>query len=76
MYLTFTLKHMLYLTRKINSGIVINNEITVKIIEIKRNNVKLGIDSPQSSIILKNEIHENIAKINLESMLSFDSSAT
>lgn len=65
---------MLYLTRKINTGIIINNEITVKIIDIKKNQVKLGIDSPQSSIILKNEIHDNVAKVNIDSMLSFDSS--
>ena len=65
---------MLYLTRKINTGIIINNEITVKIIDIKKNQVKLGIDSPQSSIIIKNEIHDNVAKVNIDSMLSFDSS--
>ena len=61
---------MLYLTRKIDESIIINNDI--KIIEINKNSVKLGIESPKSSTILRKEVHDVIVKENLDALLSFD----
>lgn len=63
---------MLYLTRKIDESIIINNDIKIKIIEINKNSVKLGIESPKSSIILRKEVHDIIVKENLDALLSFD----
>ena len=59
---------MLYLTRKINESIIINNNITIKVVEINRNSIKLGIDSPESSSILRKEIHNSITKENIEAL--------
>ena len=63
---------MLYLTRKIEESIIINNDIKIKIIEINKNSVKLGIESPKSSTILRKEVHDVIVKENLDALLSFD----
>ena len=63
---------MLYLTRKIDESIIINNDIKVTIIEINRNSVKLGIETPKSSTVLRKEVHDVIVKENMEALLSFD----
>jgi carbon storage regulator len=63
---------MLYLTRKIDESIIINNDITIKIIEINKNTVKLGIESPKSSTILRKEVHDVVVKENMDALLSFD----
>ena len=63
---------MLYLTRKIDESIIINNDITIKIIEINKNTVKLGIESPKSSTILSKEVQDIVVKENMDALLSFD----
>ena len=63
---------MLYLTRKIEESIIINNNIRVKVISIARNSVKLGIEFPKSSTVLRKEIHDIVVKQNMEAMESFD----
>ena len=44
---------MLILTRKLNEEIKIGSGITVKIISISDNTVKLGIDAPQNIQIVR-----------------------
>lgn len=63
---------MLYLTRKIDESIIINNDVKIKVIAINRNSVKLGIESPKASTILRKEVHDVIVKENMEALLSFD----
>lgn len=53
---------MLALTRKIDERIMIGDDITVKVIEIKGDRVKLGIDAPNSIEIDREEVRES--KIN------------
>lgn len=63
---------MLYLVRKLNESIIINNNIEVKVIEIKRNSVKLGFTFPDTATVLRKEIHDRIADENIASSQSFD----
>lgn len=63
---------MLYLVRKLNESIVINNDIEVKVVEIKRNSIKLGITFPNTATVLRKEIHDRVAMENVEAMHSFD----
>lgn len=51
---------MLVLTRKLNQSIVINNNIAIKVIEIKDGNIKLGINAPKEIPIFRQEIFEEI----------------
>ncbi len=57
---------MLILKRKINEAIKIDRKITIKILEISENQVKIGIEAPREIEILRSELLENI-KENLNS---------
>lgn len=57
---------MLVLTRKNNEEIKIGPDITLKIIMIAENQVKLGIEAPKSVQILRGEILEKIKESTLQ----------
>ena len=59
---------MLALARKINETIVINNNIEVTILEIKGDQVKIGINAPKSVPIYRKEIFLQIQEANKEAM--------
>ncbi len=50
---------MLVLTRKTHQGIVIrtsDGSITITILDIQRERIKVGIDAPQECVILRDEL--------------------
>ncbi|MCX7914395.1 MAG: carbon storage regulator CsrA [Thermodesulfovibrionales bacterium] len=55
---------MLVLTRKISESIKIGDNITITIIDINSNQVKLGIDAPQAMKIYRQELYEKIKNEN------------
>ena len=57
---------MLVLTRKTGEGIVIGDDITIKIIETKGGNVRIGIDAPKNRKIYRQEVYDRISKENIE----------
>ncbi len=57
---------MLVLTRKIGEGIVIGDDITIKVIELKGGGVRIGIDAPMDRKIYRKEIYDKIIQENLE----------
>jgi carbon storage regulator len=57
---------VLVLTRKVDESIKIGNQITVSVLEIKGNQVRLGIDAPKTIPINRTEIYENIIRENIE----------
>jgi carbon storage regulator len=59
---------MLYLVRKLNESLIINNNIEVKVVEIKRNSVKLGITFPPTATVLRKEIYDRVAMENVEAL--------
>jgi len=56
---------MLFITRKLNESVIINNNIELKILEIKGNTVKIGFDFPKTSTVLRKELHDKILAENL-----------
>ncbi len=64
---------MLVLTRKLGEVLRIGDGITVKIVEIKGKQVKIGISAPVDLSIYREEIYEKIqAENRLSSELSMD----
>lgn len=57
---------MLALSRKKDEAIVINNDIEITIIEIKGDQVKLGISAPKSVPIYRKEVYVQIQEANKE----------
>lgn len=58
---------MLALSRKLNESIVIGNEIEITVLEIKGDQVKIGISAPKSIPIYRKEIYIQIQESNKES---------
>ncbi len=47
---------MLVLSRKLNESIIINGDIRVMVVDIRGNQVRLGIEAPESVGIFREEI--------------------
>ena len=57
---------MLALTRKKNEALVINNDIEITVLEIKGEQVKIGINAPKNVPIYRKEVYLQIQKANEE----------
>ena len=51
---------MLVLSRKKNESIIINDHITVTVVEIRGDKVRLGIDAPKDISVHRREVYEAI----------------
>lgn len=65
---------MLALSRKKNEAIVINNNIEITILEIKGEQVKLGISAPKEVTVYRKEVYLQIQEANKDA-LTADASA-
>ena len=63
---------MLALSRKKDEAIIINDDIEITIIEIKGDQVKLGISAPKSVPIYRKEVYAQIPDSNKEAASSVD----
>lgn len=61
---------MLALSRKQGESIIIDNDIEVTVLEIKGDQVKLGIAAPKSVPIYRKEIYVSIQESNKEAASS------
>lgn len=57
---------MLALTRKLNEAIVIDGNIEITILEVKGEQVKIGITAPKSVPIYRKELYLQIQQSNKE----------
>ncbi len=57
---------MLVLTRKPGEGIVIGDNVIVKIIEAKGGGIRIGIDAPQETKIYRQEVYDRIRQENID----------
>ncbi|MER3401813.1 MAG: carbon storage regulator [Armatimonadota bacterium] len=58
---------MLVLTRKVNQSIMIGDDIEVVVLEVRGEQVRLGIKAPRSVTVHRREIYEAIQQENLRS---------
>lgn len=57
---------MLALSRKKNEALVINNNVEVTVLEIKGEQVKLGISAPREVPVYRKEVYVQIQNANRE----------
>ncbi|MCW3488760.1 carbon storage regulator CsrA [Dethiobacter alkaliphilus] len=55
---------MLVLTRKAGENLIIGNNILIKVLEVKGDTVKIGIEAPKEVAIHREEVHEAIKQAN------------
>jgi len=53
---------MLVLSRKKNESIVIDGEVTITVVEVRGDKVRLGIEAPREIPIHRSEIYEAIVQ--------------
>jgi carbon storage regulator len=55
---------MLVLSRRLNESIVIGNDIVITVLEIRGDQIRLGIDAPRSVSVHRQEIYAELARAN------------
>ena len=63
---------MLALSRKQGESIMIENDIEISILEIKGEQIKIGISAPKSVPVYRKEIYTQIQEANKETVNSLD----
>jgi len=53
---------MLVLSRKKNESIVINNDITIVVVEIRGDKVRLGVEAPKEIPVHRREVYDAIKR--------------
>ena len=53
---------MLVLSRKKNESIIINDDITIVVVEIRGDEVRLGVEAPKEVPVHRNEVYEAIRR--------------
>ena len=51
---------MLILSRKVSESLILGDEITVTVLAIKGNQVRIGIDAPRDVAVHREEIYKRI----------------
>ena len=51
---------MLVLTRRINESIVINDDVSVLVVEVRGDRVRLGIEAPKDVTVHRKEVYDII----------------
>lgn len=59
---------MLALSRKKNEAIIINNNVEVTVLEVKGDQVKIGITAPKEVPIYRKEVYRQIQESNKEAV--------
>lgn len=53
---------MLVLSRRRNESIIINDEITIVVVEIRGDKVRLGIEAPREASVHRREVYDAIRR--------------
>lgn len=57
---------MLVLARRSNQSIMVGDLIEIKVIEVKGDQVKIGIEAPKNIVVHRKEIYDEIKEANIK----------
>ncbi|MCK9236742.1 carbon storage regulator CsrA [Thiopseudomonas acetoxidans] len=60
---------MLILTRRVGETLMVGDEVTVTVLGVKGNQVRIGVDAPKDVAVHREEIYQRIQKEKEESGL-------
>ncbi len=63
---------MLILSRKVDEEIILGNDIVIKISQIAKGSVKIGIEAPKETLILRGELKKQIEQSNQKALVDTD----
>lgn len=66
---------MLVLTRRTGESIVIGNNIVVTVLEVRHDQVRIGIDAPRAVQVHREEVFAQVMRENAAAVASVDQSA-
>lgn len=52
---------MLILTRKVNESLIVGDNITITVLGVKGNQVRIGVDAPKDVAVHREEIYQRIS---------------
>jgi carbon storage regulator len=55
-------RHMLILTRRVGETVMIGDDVTVTVLGVKGNQVRVGVNAPKSVAVHREEIYERIKR--------------
>jgi len=59
---------MLILTRKVGDSVLIGNDISITILSVRGNQVKLGVEAPKEVSVHREEIYQRIKQMKDEQL--------
>ena len=59
---------MLILTRKVGESVIIGNDISITILSVRGNQVKLGVEAPKEVSVHREEIYQRIKQMKDEQL--------
>ncbi len=66
---------MLVLSRKKNESIIINNDITIVVVEIRGDKVRLGVEAPKEVPVHRREVYDAIKRSEAEQKTASEADA-
>lgn len=61
---------MLVLTRKVDQSIMIGDNIRIVVVDVRGDQVKIGIDAPRDIVVHRHEVYEDIQAENQRAALT------
>jgi carbon storage regulator len=51
---------LLILTRRVNESLIVGDQVTVTVVGVKGNQVRLGVDAPKDIAVHREEVYERL----------------
>lgn len=59
---------MLVLSRKVGQALIVGNDIVIRLLEIRGQQVRLGVEAPADVSVVREELHKEVAEENQEAV--------